>query len=260
MVSESLGFFKEVSVVELFTGTRWEPPRHYGMLPLFAGTMQIALGAGLLAIPIGLMVGVYLSEYASQRSRNIFKPILELLAGVPTIVYGFFAVTFITPLLQKHVFPELPIYNALSGAIVVGIMILPMVSSLSEEALNAVPKELREGGLALGATRGEVIRGIVIPGAFSGIIASFLLAIGRAVGETMAVTLAAGNMPNLTIDPRESIQTMSAYIVTVAQGEAPHGSIEYQTIFVVGLTLFIITFSINIFATQLVRRYRKKYE
>lgn len=231
----------------------------FGVLPLVAGTLQIAVGAGLLAIPIGLFASVYLSEYASARARNIIKPVLELLAGIPTIVYGFFAVTFVTPLLQKTLIPDLPIYNALSASIVVGIMILPMVASLSEEALRAVPRELREGGLALGATKGEVVRGIVIPGALSGVMSAFLLALSRAVGETMAVTLAAGAQPNLTLDPRESIETMSAYIVLVSQGEAPYGSLEYQTIFVVGLYLFAITLVINLLALRLVTKYRQKY-
>ncbi|HWP31970.1 MAG TPA: phosphate ABC transporter permease subunit PstC [Fimbriimonadales bacterium] len=259
LISQSWGFFKNVSLTEFLTGTNWQPPRSFGVLPLVAGTLQIAVGAGLLAIPIGLFSAVYLSEYASARARNIIKPVLELLAGIPTIVYGFFAVSFVTPLLQKTLIPDLPIYNALSASIVVGIMILPMVASLSEEALRAVPHELREGGLALGATKGEVVRGIVIPGALSGVMSAFLLALSRAVGETMAVTLAAGAQPNLTLDPRESIETMSAYIVLVSQGEAPYGSLEYQTIFAVGLYLFAITLVINLLALRLVTKYRQKY-
>jgi phosphate transport system permease protein len=204
------------------------------------------------------MIAIYLSEYASPRLRLVVKPVLELLAGVPTVVYGFFALVFVTPILQK-IWPDLPVFNALSASIVVGIMILPIVASLSEEALAAVPNALREGGMALGATKGEVIRGVVVPGALSGVMSSFILALSRAVGETMAVTLAAGATPNLTANPMETIQTMSAYIVNVSLGEAPHGSIAYQTIFAVGLTLFAITLAMNLIAARLVSKYRKQY-
>lgn len=262
LVSESIPFFRQVSVWDYLTGTEWSPREStnptFGVLPLLAGTMLVAVFAGLFAIPIGLMIGIYLSEYASSRVRAFVKPVLELLAGVPTVVYGYFALVFVTPLLSKFI-PELPIFNALSAAIVVGIMILPIVASLSEEALTAVPRALREGGLALGATKGEVIRGVVIPGALSGVMSAFLLALSRAVGETMAVTLAAGATPNLTANPMETIQTMSAYIVNVSLGEAPHGSIAYQTIFAVGLTLFVITLIMNLIAAKLVSKYRKQY-
>ncbi|MDQ2986494.1 MAG: phosphate ABC transporter permease subunit PstC [Armatimonadota bacterium] len=262
LVSESLPFFKQVPIWDFLTGTEWSPREStnptFGVLPLLAGTMLVAVFAGLFAIPIGLMIGIYLSEYASSRVRAFVKPILELLAGVPTVVYGYFALVFVTPMLSKF-FPELPIFNALSAAIVVGIMILPIVASLSEEALTAVPRALREGGLALGATKGEVIRGVVLPGALSGVMSAFLLALSRAVGETMAVTLAAGATPNLTANPMETIQTMSAYIVNVSLGEAPHGSIAYQTIFAVGLTLFVITLIMNLIAAKLVSKYRKQY-
>lgn len=258
LVSESIGFFKDVSPIKFITGTKWGPPSEFGVLPLVSGTMIIAVLAGIIAIPLGLLGAIYLSEYANERVRMIMKPVLELLAGIPTIVYGFFAVTFVTPQLKK-ILPDLPAYNALSAGIVVGIMILPIVASLSEEALNAVPRSLREGGLALGATKGEVIRGIVIPGALSGIMSAFLLALARAAGETMAVTLAAGQMPNLTWDVTQSMQTMSAYIVSIAKGEAPAGSVEYQTLFAVGLALFIITLTMNMLAQKLVTRYRLKY-
>lgn len=258
LVSESLDFFKQISPITFATGTKWGPPHDYGVLPLVAGTMIIAILAGIIAIPLGLLGAVYLSEYAREKVRNVMKPVLELLAGIPTIVYGFFAITFVTPHLKRFI-PELPTYNALSAGIVVGIMILPIVASLSEEALNAVPRSLREGGLALGATKGEVIRGIVIPGALSGIMSAFLLAIARAAGETMAVALAAGQLPNLTWDVTQSMQTMAAYIVSVAKGEAPAGSIEYQTLFAVGLTLFSITLVMNMLAQRLVARYRLKY-
>jgi phosphate transport system permease protein len=204
------------------------------------------------------MIGIYLSEYASPRVRAWVKPVLELLAGVPTVVYGYFALVLVTPAL-KQIWPDLPVFNALSASIVVGIMILPIVASLSEEALAAVPRALREGGLALGATKGEVIRGVVIPGALSGVMSAFLLALSRAVGETMAVTLAAGASPNLTANPLETVQTMSSYIVNVSLGEAPHGSITYQTIFAVGLTLFVITLIMNLIAAKLVTKYRKQY-
>ena len=219
---------------------------------------MVAVLAGLFAIPIGLLVAVYLSEYASSKFRGVVKPVLELLAGVPTVVYGYFALAFVTPLLKTFI-PTLPVFNALSASIVVAIMILPIVASLSEEALAAVPKALREGGLAMGATKGEVIRGIVIPGALSGVMSAFLLALSRAVGETMAVTLAAGATPKLTIDPTESVQTMSAYIVNVSLGESPHGSLQYQTIFAVGLTLFAITLVMNVLAARLVSKYRRQY-
>lgn len=258
LVSESVVFFKEISPIKFTTGTKWGPPYDYGVLPLVAGTMTIAVLAGIIAIPLGLLGAVYLSEYASERIRNVMKPVLELLAGIPTVVYGFFAITFVTPHIKRFL-PDLPTYNALSAGIVVGIMILPIVASLSEEALHAVPRSLREGGFALGATKGEVIRGIVIPGALSGIMSAFLLAIARAAGETMAVALAAGQMPNLTWDITQSMQTMAAYIVSVAKGEAPAGSIEYQTLFAVGLTLFIITLVMNMLAQRLVARYRLKY-
>ncbi len=258
LLSQSVGFFKDVSLSEFFGSSNWGPPKSFGVLPLICGTLIVAMVAGILAIPIGLLGAIYLSEFASDRIRAWIKPILELLAGVPTIVYGFFAVTFVTPNL-RYILPDLPAYNALSAGIVVGIMILPMVASLSEEALRAVPRDLREGGLALGATKGEVIRGVVIPGALSGIMSAFILGLSRAVGETMAVTLAAGQQPNLTWNITESIQTMSAYIVLVAKGEAPAGSLEYKTIFAVGLTLFVMTLLMNMLAQKLVSKYRLKY-
>lgn len=261
LVSESLQFFEKVSPSEFFTGTEWAPrfaPPKFGVLPLLNGTLLVAVGAGAVAIPLGLLAGIYLSEYARPRVRNTLKPILEVLAGIPTVVYGYFAIAFITPLLQ-HRIPDLPIFNALSAAIVVGIMTLPVVASLSEDALAAVPRELREGGMAMGATKGEVIRKIVIPGALSGVMSAFLLAFSRAVGETMAVTLAAGADPKMTLSFLTSIQTMSAYIVQASLGDTPHGTVEYQTIFAVGLTLFVITLLMNLLAAWLVKRYRQRY-
>jgi phosphate transport system permease protein len=258
---ETILFFGKVSPWEFFTGTRWEPlfsPARYGILPLACGTFLIALGAGLLAVPTGLLSAIYLSEYASPQLRNLVKPALELLAGVPTVVYGYFGVALVTPFLRQ-LFPQVQVFNAASGAIVVGIMILPMISSLCEDALSAVPRALREGAYALGATKMEVTTQVVVPAALSGISAAFILALSRAIGETMAVTLAAGATPKLTLNPAESIQTMTAYIVQVSLGDTPVGTIGYQTIFAVGMTLFTITLLMNILAGYLVKRYRNEY-
>jgi len=255
---ESLAFFREVSVFQFLFGTRWTPllePRHFGVLPLVGGTFMIVVGSGVVAIPTGLATAIYLSEYASPRTRNIVKPILEILAGVPTVVYGYFALTTVTPFLQT-IFPATQIFNAASAGIVVGIMILPMVASLCEDALSAVPSALRQGGYALGATKREVAVQVVLPAALSGVMASFVLAISRAIGETMAVTLAAGATPNLTANPLESIQTMTAYIVQVTLGDTPAGTVEYQTVFAVGALLFVITLGMNMLAHRILRRYR----
>jgi phosphate transport system permease protein len=260
--SESLGFFREVSLWEFLFGTRWEPlllPKSFGVLPLLSGTLLIVVGSGLIAIPMGILTAVYLSEYASERVRSAVKPILEILAGIPTVVYGYFALTFITPVLRS-VLPSTEIFNAASASIVVGIMVLPMVASLCDDAIRAVPLSLRQGGYALGGTPFEVIKGVVMPGALSGIMASFILALSRAFGETMAVTLAAGATPNLTFNPMESIQTMTAYIVQVSLGDTPAGSIEYQTIFAVGALLFVVTLCMNIFANRIMRKFREIYE
>lgn len=258
---ESLGFFRHVSIVEFLTGTRWTPlfrPQHFGVLPLLAGSFLVAAIASLLALPLGLGSAIYLSEYAPRRARAILKPALEILAGVPTIVYGYFALTFMTPLLKLFI-PGLSTFNALSAGIVVGVMILPLIASLSEDAMVAVPRSLREGSYALGATRFETATRVVTPAALSGIVASFILAVSRAIGETMAVVLAAGMMPNLTLDPREPIQTMTAYIVQVSLGDTPFGSIEYQSIFAVGLALFVVTLVMNIFGRWFLKRYRQVY-
>ena len=258
LTTESAGFFKEVSFFEFLFGTRWEPllePKSFGVLPLVSGTITIVIGAGLIALPIGIMTAIYLSEYASPKTRSTIKPTLEILAGIPTVVYGYFALTFITPLIRT-VFPATQIFNSASASIVVGIMILPMVASLCDDAIRSVPTSLRQGGFSMGATTFEVTKSIVVPGAFSGIIASFVLALSRAFGETMAVTLAAGATPNLTINPLESIQTMTAYIVQVSLGDTPAGGIEYQTIFAVGALLFFVTLSMNIFANHIMNKYR----
>lgn len=262
LLYESLGFFAEVSPIEFLTGTKWTPlfqPQNFGVLPLLSGSLLIALGAAAVALPLGLLSAIYLSEYAHPRARSVIKPLLEILAGVPTVVYGYFALTFVTPMIRL-VFPGTEIFNAFSASIVMGIMIIPMVSSLSEDALSAVPSTMREGAYALGATKFEVATRTIVPAALSGIIASFILAISRAIGETMIVTIAAGATPKLTLNPLESVQTMTAYIAQVSMGEVPHGTLEYKTIFAVGLTLFAITLLMNIVSNAVLRKYREVYE
>ncbi|MDT8435855.1 MAG: phosphate ABC transporter permease subunit PstC [Gemmatimonadota bacterium] len=262
LVTESAAFFRRIPIGEFLTGTRWTPlfaEQHFGILPLLNGTLLIAVGAMVIALPVGLTSAIYLSEYASPRVRKVVKPLLEILAGIPTVVYGYFALTFVTPLLRA-VFPGTGIFNAASGAIVVGIMIVPMVASLSEDALNAVPQSLREAAYGLGGTKFEVSTRVVVPAALSGIVASFILAISRAIGETMAVTLAAGATPRMTLNFLESIQTMTAYIVQISLGETPHGTLEYQTIFAVGLVLFVLTLGMNILSQRITRRFREAYE
>jgi len=263
LTSESLVFFKHVSPLAFLTGTRWAPllePRSFGVLPLIGGTFLVAGGALLVAVPVGLTSAIYLSEYAPPWVRQITKPILEVLAGIPTVVYGYFALIFITPHVLKPLFPDVEVFNAASAAIVVGVMILPTVCSLCDDAFRAVPRSLREAAYALSATRLEVSTRVVLPGAMSGVVAAVLLALARAIGETMAVTLAAGMTPNLTLNPFKSIQTMTAYIVQVSLGDTPAGTVEYQTIFAVGMTLFLITLSINLIAQRVLRRFREAYE
>lgn len=262
LVTESAGFFREVPLLEFLTGTRWAPlyrDQAFGILPLLNGTLIIAVGSSLIALPVGLASAIYLSEYASNRVRRTVKPALEILAGIPTVVYGYFAITFITPIIRAA-FSETGIYNAASAAIVVGIMILPMVSSLSEDALSAVPRSLREAAYGIGATKFEVSTRVVVPAALSGVVASFILAISRAVGETMAVTLAAGATPRMTLDLLDSIQTMTAYIVQVSLGDTPQGSLEFRTIFAVGMTLFLMTLAMNVASQYLLQRFREVYE
>lgn len=262
LAKESFGFFEQVSPLEFFFGTRWVPllePSSYGVLPLVWGTLIVTFGAAIIAIPIGLASAIYLSEYASQRVRSIVKPVLELLAGIPTVVYGYFALTFVTPLL-KTVIPEIQVFNALSGAIVVGIMVLPMIATLSDNALRAVPDTLRQGAYALGATSYEVTTQVVVPAGLSGVMASFMLAISRAIGETMAVTLAVGATPNLSLTFLESIQTMTAYIVQVSLGDTPAGGIAYQTLFAVAALLFLITLLLNVLSQWFLNRYREVYD
>jgi len=261
LIYQASSFFFEVSLWEFLTGTRWTPilkPRAYGVLPLVSGTLLVTLIAAAVALPIGLMTAIFLSEYAPDKIRRIIKPILEILAGIPTVVYGYFALTFVTPLLQG-IFDNLIIFNALSAGLVMGVMIIPMVSSLSEDAMMSVPRSLREAAYALGATRYEVSLRVIVPAALSGIIAAFILALSRAIGETMLVTIAAGATPRMSFDPMESIQTMTAYIVQLSLGEAPVGSLEYNTIFAVGLLLFFITFVMNLLGFWVVRRFREVY-
>lgn len=261
LLIESAGFFQHVSLWSFLTDTVWTPlfaePR-FGMLPLLTGTLLSTLVALLVAAPLGLTVALWLSEFARPRTREIVKPTLELLAGVPTVVYGFFALLFVTPLLQSLI-PGLPGFSILSAGIVIGIMILPYIASLGEDAMRAVPQALRDGSLALGATRFETAARVVLPAAFSGLAAAFILALSRAVGETMIVAIAAGQQPNLTLDPRDPAATISAYIVQVALGDLPHGSIGYQSIFAVGLVLFTLTFAFNVLAFWMRRRFREAY-
>ena len=270
LLSQSLGFFREIPVWDFLFGTTWSPilkdaegNRHYGVLPLVSGTLLVASIAAAVAVPAGLAIAIYLSEYAPDKVRRAIKPVLEVLAGIPTVVYGYFALTFITPLLQSIPFgpfkEDLLVFNALSAGLVMGLMIIPMVSSLSEDAMVAVPRSLRHAAYALGGTRLEVSLRIVVPAALSGIIASFILAFSRAIGETMLVTLAAGATPRLTFNPIESIQAMTAFIVQLALGETPHGSLEYNTIFAVGLLLFAFTLGMNVLGHFLVRRFREEY-
>jgi len=263
LFEETFAFFEEISVFEFFGGTTWTPtftPSSYGVLPLLAGTMLIAAIAELFALPIGLITAVFLSEYAPSWLRSTLKPILEVLAGIPTVVLGFFALTFVSPEIVRPLFGTSQVFSAMSAAIVVGIMIIPLVSSLSEDALAAVPGGLRDGAYALGATRFEVARRVVVPAALSGIVASFILAISRAVGETMIVALAAGGTPNLTWNPLEAVQTMTAYIVQISLGDTPQGSLEFRTIFAVGMTLFLMTLVMNIISQYLLGRFREVYE
>ncbi|MBI4744349.1 MAG: phosphate ABC transporter permease subunit PstC [Actinobacteria bacterium] len=261
LIVESIGFFKEVSLVEFFADLKWAPlyqPRHFGILPLIAGTILTSAIACFVAIPLGLLIAIYLSQYASKTIRAIIKPLLEVLVGIPTVVYGYFALTMMTPFL-KNFFPDIRIFNALSAGLVMGIMIIPVVSSLSEDAMSAVPKHLKEGALALGATKLDATIKVIIPASLSGIIASFILAISRAVGETMIVALAAGATPNLTLNPLESVQTMTGYIVQVSLGDTPFGSIGYKTIFAVALLLFLLTLVLNIIGKMLVGWEREIY-
>ena len=257
---ETLAFFREVPIIRFLTDTQWTPlftEKHFGIMVLASATLMTSLVAVAVSLPIGLLSA--LSEYAPVRVRQVLKPLLEILAGIPTVVYGYFALLFVTPLLKRFI-PSLAGFNALSAGLVMGIMIIPLVSSLSEDALYAVPQSLRDAAYALGATKREVATGVAVPAAFSGIVASFILAISRAVGETMIVAIAAGQNPRLTLNPLVPVETMTAYIVQISLGDTPTGTLEFKTIFAVGMTLFLITLVLNVISHWVVRRFREVYQ
>ncbi|HYG03736.1 MAG TPA: phosphate ABC transporter permease subunit PstC [Chryseosolibacter sp.] len=262
LVSESWGFFAEIPISQFLFDTQWTPlfsDKHYGILPLLSGTFLTTLIALATAVPFGIIIAVYLSEYAHRDFRKAMKPALEVLAAVPTVVYGFFALTVVTPFLQTFI-PDLSTFNALSAGLVMGIMIIPVISSLSEDALYAVPKSLREASYGMGATKFQTSFKVVVPAASSGILVSVILGIARAVGETMVVAIAAGQQPNLTMDPREAVETITAYIVQVSLGDVQHDSMEYRTIFAAGITLFVFTFILNNISFWIKKKYQEKYE
>lgn len=262
LITNSYSFFKEVSIIDFLTDKEWTPlfsQKHFGIMPLLSGTFLTTFIAMIVALPFGLSIAVYLSEYAPKKFRKIIKPLLEILAAIPSVVYGFFALVVITPMLQT-IFPSLSGFNAISPGIVMGIMIIPYISSLSEDALFAVPKSLREASYGMGATRLQTSFKVLVPAASSGILSSILLAFSRAIGETMIVAIAAGQQPRLTLDPTVPIETITAYIVQVSLGDVAHGSLEYQTIFSAGLALFVFTFVLNNISFWINRKYRQVYE
>jgi phosphate transport system permease protein len=262
LLLEAAEFFTLVNPIDFLTGTVWSAsilPFRFGVIPLVVSTLEVALIALIVAIPLGLLAAVYLAEYASRRVRNLVKPMLETIAGIPTIVLGFFALNFITPQLLKPLIPSIGTFNILSAGIVVGLLITPLIGSLSEDALRAVPRGLHEGAFAMGATRFEVVRRVVFPAALSGIMASIILAMSRAVGETMAVVLAAGFNPKLTIDPRDQGGTMAAFIAQITSGDTPQASIQFKSLFAVALVLFVMTLVLNLISNRVVARYRNKY-
>ncbi|MCC9137097.1 phosphate ABC transporter permease subunit PstC [Pontibacter silvestris] len=262
LLSESVKFFSEVSIVQFLTEKEWTPlfaDKKFGILPLVAGTLLTTTIAIAVALPIGLTIAVYLNEYAHIRFRQIIKPMLEVLATIPTVVYGFFALTVVTPFLQSFI-PGLAGFNALSAGIVMGIMIIPMISSLSEDAISSVPRSLREAAYGMGSTRLQTAFGVMVPAASSGIVVSVILAISRAVGETMIVAIAAGQQPRLTLNPLVPIETITTYIVQVTLGDVPHGSLEYRTIFAAGITLFVFTFALNNISFWIKKKYQEKYD
>ena len=261
LFEETIVFFSEVPLWDFFTGTQWTPtlqPRSFGIIPLVVGTLMIALGSSIISLPLGLGSAIYLSEYAHKKVRKVVKPILEVLAGIPSIVYGFFALTFITPILQT-ILPETQVFNALSASIAVGIMTLPMVASMSEDAMMAVPDSIRQGAYALGSTRFEVAVKVTIPAAMSSIGAAFVLAISRAIGETMIVAIAAGQSPVLTLNPLNSIQTMTGFMVNISMGDIQQGTIEFKTLFAVGTVLFFMTLIMNLIARAIIKKNREVY-
>jgi phosphate transport system permease protein len=262
LLSESWSFFASVPLSEFLFDTEWTPlfaEKHYGILPLLSGTLLTTIIALSTALPLGLIIAIYLSEYAHKDFRNTMKPALEVLAAIPTVVYGFFALTVVTPFLQSFI-PGLATFNALSAGIVMGIMIIPVISSLSEDALNAVPKSLREATYGMGATKFQTAFKVVVPAASSGILVSVILGISRAIGETMIVAIAAGQQPTLTFDPRDAVETITAYIVQVSLGDVPHESMEYKTIFAAGITLFLLTFALNNISFWIRKKYQERYE
>lgn len=261
LFKESFVFFREVSIIEFFTSTKWTPtlkPQNFGVLPLLTGTLMIAVGASIISLPLGLGSAIYLSEYAPKKARKIIKPILEILAGIPSIVYGYFALNFITPLL-RNILPQTQVFNAASASIAVGIMTLPMVASLCEDAMMAVPDSIRQGAYALGSTRMEVATKVIVPATLSSTAAAFLLAISRAIGETMIVAIAAGQSPILTLNPLESIQTMTGFMANISMGDIQYGTIEYNTVFAVGALLFVITFIMNLIAKVVINKRKEQY-
>ena len=265
LLTEAINFFQdpEVTIREYFTATRWTPTFKnpvYGVLPLISSTLYIALIACLISFPLGMFSAIYLSEFASRRTRKLIKPIMEILAGVPTVVFGYFALNWITPNIVQRFIPGSGVFNAISAGIAVGIMIIPTIASISDDALNAVPKSLRMGSLALGSTRRITALKIMLPAALSGIIASFILGFSRAIGETMIVTIAGGQYPELNLDPRKAMYTITSSIVNVSLGDTPHGTTAYNALFALGITLFIMTFVLNIFSDYIARKYRKEYE
>lgn len=264
LLDGTLAFFREVGVIEFLTGTEWTPlfaNGSYGVLPILNATLLVTAIAMVVAVPLGLGAALYLSEYAGQRSRKVLKPVLEVLAGVPTVVYGFFALSFVTPtVLQGLLGLDVGVFNALAAGLVIGVLIIPIVASLSEDALSAVPQAMRDGALALGATRTTVARKVVLPAALSGVVASFVLALSRAIGETMVAVIVGGSIAQLTLDPREPMQTMTAFIAQAASGDQPTGSLGYNTLFAVGALLFVITLLVNVLSIRLVRRFREVYE
>ena len=262
LLSESYSFFKEVSIIEFLTDTQWTPlfvRKHFGILPLVAGTLLTTLVAVIVAFPIGITIAIYLSEYAPKRFKKIIKPLLEILAAVPTVVYGFFALMVVTPFLQSLI-PSMAGFNSLSAGIVMGIMIIPFISSLSEDALSSVPSSLKQASYGMGATRFQTAFKVMVPAASSGIIVSVILAFSRAIGETMIVAIAAGQQPRLTMNPLVPVETITAYIVQVCLGDVPHGSLEYKTIFAAGITLFVFTFILNNISFYIRKKFREEYE
>ncbi len=262
LASETFLFFQKVSIFEFLSETQWTPlftTKHFGIWPLLTATVLAAVIATLVGGPLGLLAAVWLAEYAPDKARRVVKPVLEVLAGIPTVVYGYFALLFVTPFLQRFL-SDMSVFNAISPGIVMGIMILPLVASMSEDAMTAVPRSLREAAYALGATRMEVVRRVVLPASASGVMAAFILAVSRAIGETMIVAIAMGQQPSFTLNPLVPMETMSAFIVQISLGDTPHGTLEYQTIFAVGTTLFVMTLILNVISHLIIRHFREVYE